>query len=207
MAMADARQQLLAMQEERAAHALQASICSKHLRAYRQLTLSSRLLSLQVAELAQARDEAEIESDILRQALTQANADLNEAQEAIAAYQADCRRWTDQLYARDQRRAELEARVHEIEASSAAAAARADAAIQQLKMQLKAFICLQREQRQPVNQFDTEAADVTLNSMHLWRNSSNSGDGGGSSTKQQLFQDATLGKRLVCTCHTLSGIC
>eukprot|EP00953_Heterococcus_sp_UTEX-ZZ885_P029160 15508-Heterococcus_DN1.PRE.5 len=151
------------------------SLCAAH--------IAMVQLQQTVAELAEARDAAVIESEILRQALTQANADVNELQDSIAAYQADRQALSDLLDANNQRRTELEARVCEVEAASAAAAAVAAATINELKAQLKAFPGEQLGQRQ--QNFEAEGAEQTIDSMHLCPNSSNRSDGFGRSTSQQ----------------------
>jgi chromosome segregation ATPase len=156
---------------------------------------------LQVAELTEAKDAAIIESDILRQALTQANADVNELQDRIAAYYANRQALSDLLDANNQRRRELEARVHELEVSSAAAAAVAAATINELKLQLKAFTGEQLGQRQ--QNFEAEPVALTLNSMHVCPESSHRSDGFGTLTSQQQRLHAAVGE---CTYHTQLGI-
>eukprot|EP00953_Heterococcus_sp_UTEX-ZZ885_P035035 18112-Heterococcus_DN1.PRE.2 len=156
---------LLALQQENAAH------------------------HLQVAELAQARDEAVALSGILQSSLRKANADIDQLNETIAAYQTTAQTVSDMLGdvcdAKDERRAELDARVHEVEGTSAAAAAGAPAAISERKVQMKA--AGNKKHKKRLQKIETGAADLTLDSSKRRDNCE-------ASIQRLLLPDATVGE-------------
>jgi hypothetical protein len=125
----------------------------------------------------------------------QANAEINKLNETIAAYQTTLQTVSDMLGhvcdAEDEGRAELDARVHEVDATSAAAAV-APAAICERKAQVKAAGSKKHKKR--LQKFKIEAADLTLDNSERRDNCE-------ASIENLLLADATVGEQPTHTCH------